>query len=87
METFDSLRAQLELLEWPNVYLFKFIMPNDKIKIAQITALFDSNAQLSFQPSGKGNYTSISVKTVMLSVDEIITIYKLASAIKGVITL
>ncbi len=87
METFDSLRAQLELLEWPNVYLFKFIMPNDKIKIAQITALFDSNAQLSFQPSVKGNYTSISVKTVMLSVDEIITIYKLASANKGVITL
>ncbi len=87
METFDSLRAQLELLEWPNVYLFKFIMPNDKIKIAQITALFDSNAQLSLHPSGKGNYTSISVKTVMLSVDEIITIYKLASAIEGVITL
>jgi uncharacterized protein len=87
VEAFNTLREQLELLDWPNVYLFKFIMPNDEANIAKIIAFFDENADINLQPSGKGNYTSLSVKTVMLTVDEIITIYKKASAIKGVISL
>jgi uncharacterized protein len=87
VETFNTLREQLELLDWPNVYLFKFIIPNDQKIIAQVSAFFDENTDIKFHPSGKGNYTSISVKTVMLSVDEIITIYQQASAIKGVISL
>lgn len=87
MEAFNTLREQLELLDWPNVYLFKFIMPNDEANIAKIIAFFDENADINLHPSGKGNYTSLSVKTVMLTVNEIITIYKKASAIKGVISL
>ena len=87
METFNTLREQLELLEWPDVYFFKFIIPNDQLKIAQITAFFDDNATIGFHPSGKGNYISISVKAVMLNVDEIITIYEQSSAINGVISL
>lgn len=87
METFNTLREQLELLEWPDVYFFKFIIPNDQLKIAQIIAFFDENATIGFHPSGKGNYISISVKTVMLNVDEIISIYEQTSAISGVISL
>jgi putative lipoic acid-binding regulatory protein len=87
VETFDTLREQLALLDWPDVYFFKFIVPNDKLKIAQITAFFDENATIGFHPSGKGNYISISIKTVMLNVDEIISIYEQTSAINGVISL
>ncbi len=87
METFNTLREQLALLDWPDVYFFKFIVPNDKLKIAQITAFFDENATIGFHPSGKGNYISISIKTVMLNVDEIISIYEQTSAINGVISL
>ena len=87
METFNTLREQLALLEWPDVYFFKFIVPNDQLKIDQITAFFDENATIGFHPSGKGNYISISVKAVMLNVDEIITIYEQSSAINGVISL
>ena len=87
METFNTLREQLALLDWPDVYFFKFIVPNDKLKIAQITAFFDENATIGFHPSGKGNYISISIKTVMLNVDEIISIYEQTSAISGVISL
>lgn len=87
METFNNLREQLVLLEWPDVYFFKFIVPNDQLKIDQITAFFDENATIEFHPSGKGNYISISVKAVMLNVDEIITIYEQSSAINGVISL
>ena len=87
METFNTLREQLALLEWPDVYLFKFIVPNDQLKIDQITAFFDENATIELHPSGKGNYISISVKTVILNVDEIISIYEQTSAINGVISL
>ena len=87
METFNTLREQLALLDWPDVYLFKFIVPNDQLKIDQIKAFFDENATIEFHPSGKGNYISISVKAVMLNVDEIISIYEQTSAINGVISL
>jgi putative lipoic acid-binding regulatory protein len=38
-------------------------------------------------PSKNGNYTSLSVKVVMMDVDAIITIYELAAKIEGVISL
>ncbi|MEI8193446.1 MAG: DUF493 family protein [Flavobacteriia bacterium] len=87
METFDRLKEQLLLQEWPNVYLFKFIMPSDSAKIALVTGLFDEDAALTMHPSKNGNYTSLSVKVVMMDVDAIITIYELAAKIEGVISL
>jgi len=87
VKEFDALRTQLELLEWPNVYFFKFIMPNEAERIAKVSALFDENADIALHPSGKGKYTSFSVKSVVLNVDEIITIYEKATAIEGVISL
>lgn len=87
MSVFDNLRAQLEQLDWPNVYLFKFIVPNDNEHMAQVSALFDEQADIAYHQSGKGNYVSVSVKEVMLSVEAIIDIYEKASKIKGVISL
>ena len=87
MSIFDNLRAQLEQLDWPNVYLFKFIVPNDNEHIALVSALFDENADISYHTSGKGSFVSVSVKEVMLSVESIISIYEKAAQIKGVISL
>jgi putative lipoic acid-binding regulatory protein len=87
VSVFDNLRAQLEQLEWPSVYLFKFIVPNDNVRMAQVSALFDEQADISYHESGKGNYVSVSVKEVMLSVESIIEIYEKAAQIKGVISL
>jgi putative lipoic acid-binding regulatory protein len=87
MSVFDNLRAQLEQLEWPSLYLFKFIVPNDNVRMAQVSALFDEQADISYHESGKGNYVSVSVKEVMLSVESIIEIYEKAAQIKGVISL
>jgi len=87
METFEGLRAQLALQEWPNVYFFKFIVPSDSEKIALVTGLFDDPSEMSMHPSNKGNYTSISIKMVMMDVEAILDIYYKASAINGVISL
>lgn len=87
METFEALQAQLELQEWPNIYLFKFIVPNDNHHLAQVTALFDINSNISYHHSGSGKYVSLSAKEIMLSAADIIAVYKRAVQIPGIISL
>lgn len=87
MKDFENLRAQLDVLEWPSIYLFKFIVPNDNEKMAQVSAFFDENATISYHTSSKGNYVSVSVKEVMLSGDSVIEIYEKAVKIEGIISL
>jgi len=87
VKDFENLRAQLEALEWPSVYLFKFIVPNENEKMAQVSALFDENANISYHTSSKGNYVSVSVKEVMLSGEAVIEIYEKAVKIEGIISL
>jgi len=85
---FDSLRERLEELSFPSVYMFKFIVKSDLKKIAQIESLFQrEKAELIRKESSKGAFISISVKEVMLSADEIISVYEKAAKIDGVITL
>lgn len=84
---FDKLRVQLEQEEWPNVYLFKFIVPNDPEHIARVNALFGLEAEIQSQPSRNGNFVSISIKEMMLDADSIIAIYEKSSEIKGLIAL
>jgi putative lipoic acid-binding regulatory protein len=88
MDIFDKLRAQLDLMDWPNLYLYKFIIPNENEKLAKVTALFDGEtSEISYHESGKGNYVSVSVKEVAVSVDQIIEKYLKAAQIEGVISL
>lgn len=84
---FEKLRIQLELQEWPNVYFFKFIVPNDDEKLALVTALFDETSDLVLHQSKNGNFVSVSVKELMMDVDSIIKRYEDAAKIKGVISL
>ena len=82
-----NLRTQLDLQEWPNVYLFKFIVPNNPETIAKTSALFDEAVDLNFQPSKTGKYVSISAKEMMLDVDSIIAKYNRSSSIEGLMAL
>lgn len=87
--TFDELQKKLEetIHSFPYVYLFKFIIKADNKAMALVEVMFSNDAEIIQKQSSKGNYISISVKQVVLSVDEIITIYKKASEIEGVIVL
>ncbi len=84
---FNNLKSQLEQQSWPDVYLFKFIVPNDSVSVAKINALFNESSDLVMHESRNGNYMSVSVKELMLDVDSIISIYEKASLIKGIISL
>lgn len=87
MGTFDALKAQLEQQDWPNLYMFKFIVPNDNHHLAQVTALFNANSEISYHHSGTGKYVSLSAKEIMLSADDIIAVYERAALIPGIISL
>jgi putative lipoic acid-binding regulatory protein len=86
-DVYHKLKIQLELQEWPNVYLFKFIVPNSSDKIAKATALFDDSAELIIKESSKGTYMSISARELMMDVESIMIKYERASKIEGLVAL
>jgi len=86
-DSFSKLREQLELQEWPNVYLFKFIVPNTPQALAQATALFSDLSEMNFNESKTGKYISVTAKEMMMNVDDIIDVYLKASKIEGIVSL
>lgn len=86
-ETLEKLRVQLELQEWPAVYYFKFIVPNESEKVALVHALFDASSDIVMHPSKTGKYMSISAKEMMLDVESILEKYRKAGLIEGIISL
>jgi hypothetical protein len=87
MKEYESLKSQLETLDFPQVYFFKFIVPNKNDNVAKVSALYDTTAQLQLKQSSSGKFVSVSNKQVMLSAEDIIDIYKKASEIEGLIAL
>ena len=83
----EKLKIQLELQEWPDVYMFKFIVPNQSDKVAQVTALFNNSTDIVMHPSKTGKYISVTAKELMLDVNSILVIYEEAALIEGLIAL
>lgn len=82
------LREQLSgSSSWPSVYMFKFIAPAENRIFALLHELFPHQAEFTSRHSAGGKYVSITVKEVMMNVDEVIERYQKASAIEGVIVL
>lgn len=88
-EFYARLQEQLKGdTTWPAPYLYKFIVPGNVQKIAQIEAIFNgANAQINTRDSSKGTYTSLSIKVVMASPEKVIEKYKQVSQVEGVISL
>lgn len=87
-EDLDNLKAKLiETTSFPSVYMFKLIVPSENRTIALVQNIFDAETEIFTKQSDKGNYTSITVKQVVMSADEIIDVYKKAAEIKGVMML
>jgi len=83
----EKLKIQLEQQEWPDVYMFKFIVPNQSDKVAQVTALFNNSTDIVMHPSKTGKYISVTAKELMLDVDSILVKYEEAALIEGLIAL
>jgi hypothetical protein len=86
-DVLEKLKIQLAKQEWPDVYMFKFIVPNQSEKVAQVTVLFNSSADIVMHPSKTGKYISVTAKELMLDVDSILAKYEEAAKIDGLIAL
>lgn len=85
---YDELRKKLNAGNpWPQIYMFKFIVPSDNQKIALVESLFGDDAEIKLQPSSKGTYTSLTARVVMLDAEQVIAVYVRASEIEGIISL
>jgi len=86
---YEKLKEQLKLsTKWPSLYMFKFIVPADNEKIAQVESLFNSKeSQIQLRESRKGNYVSVTAKEMMISPDKVIERYLEAEEIEGLISL
>ncbi len=83
---FESFSEKLkQSLQFPSVYMFKFIVKADNRKIAMLENLFGSETEMHRKTSFAGKYVAITAKQVVMDVDEIITVYRKANAIEGVI--
>ena len=86
---YERLRSQLEdNTTWPALYLFKFIVPADLEKIAEVRAAYDNtDAEITTRDSATGKFTSLSIRVTMSSPDEVIEKYHAVSKVEGVISL
>lgn len=87
-EDLERLKQKLEeSMTFPSVYMFKLIVPSEHRNIAMAENLFGSEADIHTKESGKGRYTSITVKQVVMNVEEIMDVYKNAVKIEGIMFL
>ncbi len=82
---FTKLKELLESqYEWPSAYVFKFIVPQEKI--TEVEQLFPGHP-IEKKASSKGNYTSMTVTLNLESADHVIAVYQQASKVQGLIAL
>lgn len=88
-EFYDSLKEKLEgHHDFPEDYLFKFIIPTDPSKLTEIYKVFDGiKFTLGNRESKNGKYTACNVNAFVLDADQVVNIYKEVAKIEGVILL
>lgn len=83
----QRLLVQLEeQVEWPSVYMFKFILKENPGKMKELKALF-SGAEISIKESSKGSYQSFTAKEMMLNAMSVIERYRAVGALADIIPL
>jgi hypothetical protein len=87
-EKYTKLREQLmESMNYPSIYMFKFVIPNTDEKLQSVKNLFPADTKFAFKTSRDLKYIGITVKKMMNSADEIIDIYTIANRIEGAVIL
>ena len=74
-------------VNWPQIYYFKFIVPNDNGKIECVKGLFSDPSKITYNTSRDIRYIGISCKEVMPDAESIIAVYEKASQVEGLIAL
>lgn len=88
-EFYISLKEKLENHhDFPEDYLFKFIIPTDQSKLTEIYKVFDGiKFTLGNRESKNGKYTACNINAFVLDADQVVHIYKEVAKIESVILL
>ena len=89
-EFYAKLKSQLhDTAIWPNIYLYKFILPSKPDQSAELLNIYDNmGAVINSKSSKTGKYISYSIKVKLKNPDAVIEKYKeVTKKIKGVISL
>lgn len=88
-EFYKSLKEKLENNhDFPEDYLFKFIIPTDDAKLTEIYKVFDGiKFTLGNRESKNGKYTACNINAFVLDADQVVRIYKEVAKIENVILL
>ena len=86
---YQKLKLQLdETTKFPSDYLYKFIVPTSENRVAQVRQIFENSAlSISIKKSKTGKYNSISIVINLENSNEVISYYKQAGKIDGIISL
>jgi putative lipoic acid-binding regulatory protein len=83
--TQDSFKEKLEEChEFPGFYLFKFIVPRERS--GELLEMF-AGCEPSRRESRTGKYIGFTVSTWMESSEQVVSVYKAAGNIQGLIAL
>jgi putative lipoic acid-binding regulatory protein len=86
-DVYANFKEKLESVQtFPGVYTFKFIITGGHAVIEELRAILPHDEFVE-KPSKTGKYLAITVNKQMQNADEVVGIYKQASAIKGIMLL
>lgn len=88
-EFYEVLKTRLEAThDFPEKYLFKFIIPNDHSKLTDIFKSFDGTEYSTTNKESKnGKYISVNINAFVLDANQVVKIYKEIGKIEGVLML
>lgn len=88
-EFYNLLRKRIiETTSFPTNYMYKFIIPNKQNLVSELYSVFyNLNAKINTKKSSKSTYISFSVEINVDNVETIISLYKEAGKIEGIISL
>jgi len=83
-DPYARFRMRLQQQEWPDVFMFKFIVKPEHVE--HVKQIFGP-AEIKTRKSRNGNYVSVTGKEMMLDSEKVIERYKAAAEIEGLIAL
>ena len=86
-DVYANFKEKLESVQtFPGVYTFKFIITGGHAKIDELRTVLPDDEFVE-KPSKTGKYLAITVNKQVQNADEVVSIYKQVSAIKGIMML
>lgn len=81
------LREQLDKLQWPQAYMFKFVMPNDPLRVERVRQMLPQDGRMRADSSRTGKYVSLTCVATMPSADAVMEVTTKICQVEGVISL